>query len=166
MSVAILRMRRAVASPVKSLMESVFQMSRTAHLDQLRNVYRGMSAGDVEMAVAAFAPDVHYDESVLHWDLHGRDQVKEHLVPWLTYADPKIEVLDGFEVDDRAVAKWQASGTVTAELPGIWTGEAVGKEFSFTGVTLARFDENGLIREDVEVWNLAALFQQLGLLPS
>ncbi|MEV0786347.1 ester cyclase [Streptomyces sp. NPDC050423] len=123
MSVAVLRMRRAVASPVNSLTESVFQTSRTAHLDQLQNV-------------------------------------------WLTYADPNIEVLDGFEVDDRAVAKWQASGTVTAELPGIWTGEAVGEEFSFTGVTLARFDDNGLIREDVEVWNLAALSKQLGLLPS
>jgi steroid delta-isomerase-like uncharacterized protein len=129
-----------------------------------KELYEAINCDDLDRAVAVYAPDVHYVERCLGWDLHSRQQVKEYFGPWFRFAALSAEMEDAFATDQRVASAWRFSGTIQEELPGIWGPDAVGKNFSFSGVTLAVFTSDGLIGEAVEYWNRADLLQQIGAL--
>jgi predicted ester cyclase len=59
------------------------------------------------------------------------------------------------------VARWSCRGTHKGELNGI---AATGKQFSITGVSIARFT-NGKMFEGFVNWDSLELMQQLGVVP-
>ncbi|MFF9771871.1 nuclear transport factor 2 family protein [Streptomyces sp. NPDC014636] len=131
-----------------------------------QRIYDGINADDLDAAVASYAPDVHYEETSLYWDLHSRQEVRENFGPWFSYAALHAELVDGIETGQRAAVQWRFSGEIRAALPGVWPTQAIGRQFSFLGTTMATFNEEGLISHAVEVWNLAELLKQVGTLPA
>ena len=73
-----------------------------------------------------------------------------------------MEIQDTIATDDAVVTRWQATGTNTGELAGM---PATGNAISMTGMTIDRFDADGLLVETWDQWDNLAFMQQLGMLP-
>lgn len=74
--------------------------------------------------------------------------------------DMRVEVLEIVAEEDKAVARWAASGVHTGELVGI---PPSGIRLTFTGVSSYRL-ENERIAEAWHVFDFAGLLRQLGAL--
>ena len=75
--------------------------------------------------------------------------------------DFRIVVEDLIEEDDRVVARWRATGTLTG--PGLGL-TPTGKQINLLGVTIARIHD-GQIAEGWNAFDTLAMHQQLGTLP-
>lgn len=124
-------------------------------------LYAAISAQDLDRAVVVYTPDVHYVEQCLGWEADGRQQVREKYGAWFDVAKVGAELVDTFAAGSRAAARWRFSGTIRAELPGIWTARAVGRSFVLSGATIAVLRHDGLIAEAVDFWNMADLLRQV-----
>lgn len=72
--------------------------------------------------------------------------------------DARVEVLDAYQIEDRATIRWIFHGTPErlADIPG------TGRSFAVSAVTLIEL-EGGLIRRLGDFYNLANLLRQLDL---
>lgn len=74
------------------------------------------------------------------------------------FPDLHIKVQDAFGVGDRAVVRWQMTGTHTSDLFGM---PPTGKAVTVNGMSLVR-EVGGLIVEDWVAEDTAGLMRQLG----
>ena len=93
-------------------------------------------------------------------DSEGPEGVKE-FVKWVytAYPDFKVSFDKRFELKDRTVALWSATGTndgpLSEDMP------ATGKKVSFTGLAMSVI-ENGKITEEWVYYNQLPLYSQMG----
>ncbi|MFJ9690791.1 nuclear transport factor 2 family protein [Kitasatospora sp. NPDC101183] len=127
-----------------------------------RRAFEAVNAQDLDATVSAAAPDIHYQETTLGWDLHSKDELRAAYAAWVDCARTHVDCLDSFEAGQRAALHWRYTGLITAAMPGVWPDSAVGRRFSFVGTSLVRVNDQGLVAHVTETWNLAALLHQLG----
>jgi steroid delta-isomerase-like uncharacterized protein len=98
-----------------------------------------------------------------HEDMRGLEANKERLTMYRTAVpDLHVEIDDLFANDDSVVTRWTASGTNTGDFAGM---PATGRSISMTGITIDRYDADGVLVETWDHWDNMGFMQQLGMLP-
>jgi steroid delta-isomerase-like uncharacterized protein len=122
-----------------------------------------MATHDPDRILALYADDAVWEEVPLNLVTRGTEEIRAHLERLFT-ATPDIvyDVTGGFAADDRAVAEWSITGTLTGDFPGLPPG--AGQPFSVRGVSTFEFAD-GKITRYTEYWDAYAFLVQLGALP-
>jgi predicted ester cyclase len=94
-----------------------------------------------------------------HFSVEGHEEEARQLVsairPWTLQVDDEIG--DGTLEEGRVAIRWTASGAHLGPYAGI---EPTGRQVSFSGVTIHRF-EHGLEAERWIIWDTGGLLRQL-----
>src|SRR5262249_31428682 len=130
------------------------------HRQRLEKIWVAIDRGRVGVMPLYFAADYvrHSDEGDL-----SREGFAEGLAA-LHAGFPDLEsaieaVISG---PDRAAWLWSARGTHD----GIYMGvPPTNRRVTFSGITISRFDECGLICEDWASWNRVSVLHRMGILP-
>jgi steroid delta-isomerase-like uncharacterized protein len=77
------------------------------------------------------------------------------------FPDMNLKVIDTLGSGDKAMVRWQATGTHRGELMGM---PATNKKVTIDGITEVRCS-GGKIKESWDQWNALALMQQVGAIP-
>ena len=110
--------------------------------------------------------DFFTDDAIWHglppeWG-EGLEQIKRAASFWFeALPDFAFTVEDLTAEEDRVAFRWQAEGTHRGELFGV---PPSGERITFSGIAIKRF-KDGKCVDYREVWDLAGLLGQLGLLP-
>jgi steroid delta-isomerase-like uncharacterized protein len=92
----------------------------------------------------------------------GPDAMKQLVAMYQTAFPDAIWNLDEMlETGDRVIARWTATGTHRADLPGL---PATGRRGTVNGVWIFRL-RNGKIEESWSVWDALGMYRQLGAMP-
>ena len=75
-------------------------------------------------------------------------------------SDLEITIDDLIATDDSAVTRWTARGTNDGELMGM---PPTGRHVEVTGISIDRFNDDGLIAESWDQWDNAGFMTQLGV---
>ena len=79
------------------------------------------------------------------------------------FPDVQNSIDDIFAEGDRVVTRWTASGTNTDSFMGI---PATGKPVRVQGISIDRFDENGMWVEGWAEFDQLGMLQQMGIIPA
>ncbi len=122
-----------------------------------------MATHDPDRILALYAADAVWEEVPLNLVARGTEEIRAHL-EGLFAATPDIDydVTGGFATDDRAVAEWTITGTLTGDFPGLPPG--AGQPYSVRGVSVFEFAD-GKITRYTEYWDGYSFLVQLGALP-
>jgi steroid delta-isomerase-like uncharacterized protein len=118
--------------------------------------------GNLPLADELFAPTYeHHDASTP--DLgRGPESEKKRVTHYRTaFPDLRLTIEDIIAEGETVVARWSCRGAHNGDLSGI---APTGKQFTISGVTIARF-ANGKIVEGYVNWDALGLMQQLGVVP-
>jgi len=123
--------------------------------------YAAWNAHDADAVAAVFAENAVLREPGSGTEQHGRTAIRERAAALLiAFPDFHLErlvlVIDGIRHADR----WVMTGTHRGEMFGI---APTGKSVRVEGSTFTTLDEQGLVCEDVQYTDSAALVAQLGL---
>jgi predicted ester cyclase len=95
--------------------------------------------------------------------VRGRAAIRESVAGYLAaFSDFHAKVGEPIVSGNRAAQEWKVTGTNDGELMGV---APTGKSATTYGCGTAEFGEDGLIHRGGNYWNVAALMQQLGVLP-
>ena len=123
--------------------------------------WKGISAGDVDKALAPNASDVTYHTT--DGDFSGREAVKEYLsVCFNAFSNINMTVEDMLAEGDKVVSRVTVTATHTGEPQGM---PPTGKQINVSGMSIMRI-ANGEIAEEWEIFDLMSMMQQLGAIPS
>ena len=118
---------------------------------------------DPSGVAATYAPAaIIHDQSVPE-AITGRDGVAEFIGGYMkAFPDLSWERL-GIEIDGSVgVEQWRVSGTHHGDLPGL---PATHRRMSIEGCSVMRFGDDGLVHEEENYWDEAAMLRQLGAIP-
>jgi len=117
---------------------------------------------DAEAVAAMYAEDAKFFDQAVDGPIEGREAVKQYIGGYLTaFPDLKWERV-GIEIDgDVGVEQWRASGTHERELEGI---QATHRRMSIEGCSVLHFGDDGLVHQEENYWDEAAMLRQLGVL--
>ncbi len=102
----------------------------------------GWPRRDVEAVAALYAPGVAYRALAFREPEHGIDGVRRYLsATFKVESDVTCRFGEPIVEDSRAAVEWWAS----------WVEN--GRELSIAGVTILRFDTNGLVVDHRDYWN-------------
>ena len=119
------------------------------------------AAGDIEKTLEFYSDDVVYHTA--EGDLTGHEPLKEFLsVYFNAFSDIGVTVEDQIAEGDKVVSRITGTGTHTGELQGM---PATGKEISVDGFSMSRIS-NGKIVEEWELFDIMAMMQQIGAMPT
>jgi steroid delta-isomerase-like uncharacterized protein len=118
--------------------------------------------GNLPVADELFAYSyIHHDASTPDVG-RGADGEKKRATLYRTaFPDFRLMIEDMIAEGETVMARWSCRGTHKGDLSGI---APTGKQFSISGVSVARF-ENGKIVEGWVNWDALGLMQQLGAVP-
>lgn len=141
-----------MASPEQNIQTSL------GLLTQFRNILED----DYSYIEQHFSPDhVWHDPAApdLPQNIEGVKQfMKQYAV---AFPDLQIIVNQVFAADDKVVSQWTSAGTNTGPFGG---GPATGKAIRVEGMTIDRYDDQGMQVESWNVWDTLGFMQQLGLI--
>ncbi|MBT2434514.1 nuclear transport factor 2 family protein [Streptomyces sp. ISL-22] len=125
-----------------------------------RRVCDAMGSHDLDALVSVYTEDVHFVDKTLRWDLHGRDELRDHFGLWFAATSRLgMSALDRVHAAGRAAFLWRTFGTVLS-----------GQRFDVPGTSLFTFTAAGQISHETVQWNLADLPDQaardMGLRPA
>lgn len=118
-----------------------------------------VDGGDFESIDALFSPDCKFiasgsDEPV------GRDEFREYLRGFRDSLEFH-HTIEALIAEDRSVAvRWTVAGTQRGEIFG---SKPTGRDVNYTGVSIFRFGEDGLVDEVWSVYDELNLRRQVGL---
>lgn len=128
----------------------------------VRSYYAAMNSGDQDSVWQFFAPDVIYEDRAVCHVYNGLEEYKNFATAYVGALGLKFYLEDIHATDRGFGIAWRMDGTHKADLPGL---PATGKSFSVQGSTIATV-EDGVIKHNIDYWNLATLLEQLGLSPT
>jgi steroid delta-isomerase-like uncharacterized protein len=130
-------------------------------LEANRATFAAWNAHDPEAVAAIFAPDATIRDVGSPDVVSGRAAIRERAAELIAaFPDFRLRQLDMIVGEDSNADRWEVTGTHKGPFLGI---EATGNEISVEGATFSRFDSDGLVVEDVNFWDIAALMAQLGV---
>ena len=118
---------------------------------------------DLDGVAAMYSEDVRFVDQAVGEPVQGRDAVREFISGYVNaMPDFKWERV-GIEVDGNVgVEQWRASGTQDRDLPGI---PATHKRMTVEGCSVMHFGDDGLVHQEENYWDEAAMLRQLGVMP-
>ena len=121
------------------------------------------NAHDADGVAACYAEDAKLYDVGLPEPLRGRAAIRDSVAGYFAaFSDFHAEMGEPVVSGNRAAQEWKVTGTNDGELMGI---PPTGKSATTYGCATAEFGEDGLIHRGGNYWNVAALMQQLGVLP-
>ena len=103
---------------------------------------RAWGSGDVEAIVALYAPSAEYRAVIFREPRRGPDGVRAYLVENFTAEhEVRCRFAPPLVGPDRAAVEWWSS----------WIED--GRTLTMAGVTLLRFDDDGLVVDHRDYWN-------------
>lgn len=131
-------------------------------VDANRATFAAWNAHDPDAVAAVFAVDAVIRDVGSPAVVRGRDAIRVRAADLLTaFPDFRLRQLDLVIGDDANADRWEASGTHEGAFLGI---EGSGRSVKVEGATFSRFDADGLVIEDVNLWDTGGLLAQLGLI--
>jgi steroid delta-isomerase-like uncharacterized protein len=122
-----------------------------------------LNRGDLATADSIFAKDCLIHISGQPEPLRGPEQWKQFLSVFLTaFPDIRFVVEDQVVQGDKVAHRWTSTGTHTGPLGPV---PPTGKKAKINGLVIDHL-VNGKVQERWELYDNAALMQQLGLAPS
>jgi steroid delta-isomerase-like uncharacterized protein len=116
--------------------------------------------GSMPVADELFAPTyVHHDSSTLDAGRGPESEKKRATLYRAAFPDFRLAIEDIIAEGETVTARWSCRGTHKGDLNGI---APTGKQFSISGVSIARF-ANGKMVEGWVNWDALGLMQQLGV---
>jgi steroid delta-isomerase-like uncharacterized protein len=118
--------------------------------------------GNLSVADQLFTPNyTHHDSSSPDFG-HGPESERKRATLYRTaFPDLRLTIEDLIAEGDTVMARWSCHGTHRGSLNEIGP---TGKQFTISGVTIARF-VNGKLSEGFVNWDALGLMQQLGVVP-
>jgi steroid delta-isomerase-like uncharacterized protein len=137
-------------------------MTREEILSRLDEQDAAFNRHDADAIAATYAEDARLRDQAASAPIENRDAVREYIGGFLqAFPDLKWE-RTGVEIDgDIGVEEWRASGTHDGDLPGL---PATRKQMSVDGCSVMRFGDDGLVHEEHNYWDEAAMLRQLGVM--
>ena len=130
----------------------------------LKRETEAWNAHDADGVAACYAEDAKLYDVGLPEPLRGRAAIRDSVAAYLAaFSDFHAENLgEPIVSGNRTAQEWKVTGTNDGELMGI---APTGNSATTYGCGTAEFGEDGLIHRAGNYWNVAALMQQLGVLP-
>jgi steroid delta-isomerase-like uncharacterized protein len=118
---------------------------------------------DPEGVAATYADDARLVDQAVAGPIEGRAAVKDYIGGYVNaFPDFKWERV-GLEVDgDVGVEQWRATGTHDRDMPGV---PATHRQMSLEGCSVMHFGDDGLVHQEENYWDEAAMLRQLGVMP-
>ena len=137
-------------------------MTREEILRRLDEADDGFNRHDAAAIAAIYADDLRLHDQAAPGPIEGRRGMEQYVGGYLAaFPDLRWERI-GVEVDGNvAVEEWRASGTHEGALPGL---PATHKRMSIDGCSVMRFEDDGLVHEERNYWDEAAMLRQLGVM--
>ena len=116
--------------------------------------------GSMQVADELFAPTyAHHDSSTPDAGRGPESEKKRATLYRAAFPDVRLAIEDIIAEGETVTARWSCRGTHKGDLNGI---APTGKQFSISGVSIARF-ANGKMVEGWVNWDALGLMQQLGV---
>ncbi len=129
----------------------------------VRRVFEELwNQGNLSVADQLFTPNYTDHDSSSPDFGHGPESERKRVALYRTaFPDLRLTIEDLIAEGDTVMARWSCHGTHKGDLNGI---APTGKQFTISGVTIARF-VNGKLSEGYVNWDALGLMQQLGAVP-
>ena len=132
------------------------------HVATVRQLYEAINAGDI----GRFADHV-ADDFVEHEVTPGLEPSKEGVKNFFrmqlaAFPDLKLTAEDVFATGNKAVARVRYTGTMKGDILGM---RATNKRANVELIDIFLFGDDGLVHEHWGVIDMAAMMQQLGVVP-
>jgi steroid delta-isomerase-like uncharacterized protein len=123
--------------------------------------FAAWNAHDPDAVAAIFADDaVIRDVGSPEPPVRGRAAIRDRVADLMAaFPDLELRQLDLVVGEDANADRWEFTGTHRGEFLGM---AATGRSIRVEGATFSRFDEHGLVVEDVNFWDVPGLLAQLG----
>ena len=137
-------------------------MTREQILRQFDEADAAFNRHDADAVASMYADDARLRDQAAPGPIEGREAVREYISGYFRgFPDLTWERI-GVEIDGNVgVEEWRASGTHEGELPGL---PATHRRMTVEGCSVMHFGEDGLVHEERNYWDEAAMLRQLGVL--
>jgi steroid delta-isomerase-like uncharacterized protein len=138
-------------------------MTREEILRKIDEQDGAFNRGDAAAVAALYADDARLLDQAAPGPVEGREGVRQYINGYLqAFPDLNWERV-GVQIDgNTAVEEWRASGTHEGDLPGL---PATRKRMSVEGCSVLHFGDDGLVHQELNYWDEAAMMRQLGVMP-
>ena len=138
-------------------------MTREEILRQFDAQDAAFNRHDAGAVAATYAEDARMLDQAVPGPIDGREGVAEYIGGYLrAFPDLNWERIS-VEVDGNVgIEEWRASGTHEGDLAGL---PATHRRISIEGCSVMQFGDDGLIHEERNYWDEAAMLRQLGVMP-
>ena len=138
-------------------------MTREEILRRLDEQDEAFNRHDPAGVAAMYAPDARIMDQAVGEPIQGRDGMQAYVGGYMTaFPDLKWE-RTGVEIDgDVGVEQWRASGTHEGDLGGM---APTHRRISVEGCSVLHFGADGLVHQEENYWDQAAMLRQLGVMP-
>ncbi len=135
-------------------------MERVELLQQADDIVAAWNRGDAGGVAAFYRDDSEFRDIAAPEVARGPRGARDAAQAYMTaFPDLHIEVRATVIDGDRVAQEWTATGTNDGELMGL---EPTGRRIAVIGCTVARFNDDGTVRESQLYWDVAGLMRQLG----
>jgi steroid delta-isomerase-like uncharacterized protein len=161
----VLALVLAAGAPLSTAAQEASPAASPAALPPLLEEWlAAFNAGDPDQLLALYTDDALWEEPAIGLAALGPDEIRAHLERLFTAApDIGYAVTSSVVAGDGAVVEWVATGTYSADFPGL--PPAAGQHFSFRGASVFEMTD-GKIQRYTEYWDAYAFLVQLGALPA
>jgi steroid delta-isomerase-like uncharacterized protein len=137
-------------------------MTREEILRRFDDADAAFNRGDAGAVAAMYAEDARFHDQAAPGPIEGREAVREYIDGYLkAFPDLRWERI-GVEIDGNVgVEEWRASGTHDGDLPGL---PATHRRMTIDGCSVLHFEDDGLVHEEHNYWDEAAMLRQLGVM--
>lgn len=115
---------------------------------------------DAAAIAATYATDARMRDAAASGPIEGREAVRAYIDGYMkAFPDLRWERV-GLEIDgDVGVEEWRCTGTHEGDMPGL---PATHRQMTVDGCSVLFFGDDGLVREEHNYWDEAAMLRQLG----
>ncbi len=115
---------------------------------------------DAAAIAATYATDARMRDAAAGGPIEGREAVRAYIDGYMkAFPDLRWERV-GLEIDgDVGVEEWRCTGTHEGDMPGL---PATHRQMTVDGCSVLFFGDDGLVREEHNYWDEAAMLRQLG----
>ncbi|MBA3300837.1 MAG: ester cyclase [Thermoleophilaceae bacterium] len=134
--------------------------------ESVRRFYaEAWNAGQLDVIDELFAEDYVDHDAATHTDgMDGKASARAFIEIFrAAIPDLRCDIRDQVAEGDKVVSRWVATGTHEGILMGV---APTGRSFEIDGISIDRFDADGLFVEGWGTWDGVALLRQIGALPA
>jgi steroid delta-isomerase-like uncharacterized protein len=125
---------------------------------------RGWNRGDLSVIDELFSPEYEDHDAAAQTGTSGLDAARQFIETFrAAIPDLHVEIEAQYAEGSTVTTRWTATGTHAGALMGM---PATHRHVEVSGISIDRFDEQGLFAEGWGNWDGIALLRQIGALPT